>query len=228
MTAFDNQENKTSAITFSRQVVGIPQSRGDIGSPTISYNQLNVSCKRKRDADDVYEQVQKKKRRHRTVFTRYQLEQLELAYRVSQYPDVESRNSLAKKVELDEGRVQVWFQNRRAKQRREEQQCVAVATPQGKPLPKPPTDPNHRLHTVEYLPWSCQSTMYHHRPTAQYTSSLDNIVPRWTNFYPFSSSYQAYYKPATSTSLMTPSSTFASYRWPLELIEQHRAMIKQM
>ena len=41
MTAFENQENKTSAITFSGQVVGIPQSRGDIGSPTLAYNQLN-------------------------------------------------------------------------------------------------------------------------------------------------------------------------------------------
>ena len=51
--------------------------------------------------------MQKKKRRHRTVFTRYQLEQLELSYRVSQYPDVEIRESLAKKVDLDESRVQV-------------------------------------------------------------------------------------------------------------------------
>lgn len=68
-----------------------------------------VLCKRKRDEDaDVYENLlQKKKRRHRTVFTRYQLEQLELAYRVSQYPDVEIRESLAQKVDLDESRVQV-------------------------------------------------------------------------------------------------------------------------
>ena len=124
---------------------------------------------------------------------------------------------------------QVWFQNRRAKQRREEQQCIAVSTAQRKPITKSPTDVNHRLHTVEYLPWSCQSTMYHHRPTVQYTSPLDNIVPRWTDFYPYPSSlYQAYYKPSTSSSLMTPASSFANYRWPLELIEQHRAMIKQM
>ena len=41
MTAFDNQENKTTSITFSAQAAEIPQLRGDIVSPTISYNQLN-------------------------------------------------------------------------------------------------------------------------------------------------------------------------------------------
>lgn len=41
------------------------------------------------------------------MFTRFQLEQLELAYRMSQYPDIEMRDSLARKVDLDEGRVQV-------------------------------------------------------------------------------------------------------------------------
>ena len=40
MTAFDNQENKTTT-TFSRQVVGLTQPRGDIVIPTISCSQLN-------------------------------------------------------------------------------------------------------------------------------------------------------------------------------------------
>ena len=38
MTAFDNQENKTTAITFSGLLTGIPESRGDI---TVSYKHLN-------------------------------------------------------------------------------------------------------------------------------------------------------------------------------------------
>ena len=67
----------------------------------------SVLCKRKSDSEDFYDHIQKKKRRHRTVFTRFQLEQLELAYHISQYPDIEMRDSLARKVDLDEARVQV-------------------------------------------------------------------------------------------------------------------------
>ncbi|XP_028410334.1 retinal homeobox protein Rx-A-like [Dendronephthya gigantea] len=217
MTAFsENEEDNGVTVMDAGQFIA--QSRGPVISPTLSCAPMSVLCKRKRTDDDMYEQIQKKKRRHRTVFTRYQLEQLELAYRISQYPDVEARDSLAKKVDLEEGRVQVWFQNRRAKQRREEQQCIAV---QGKPLTKSPiaTDGKPRLHNVEYLPWSCQSTMCYQRPTVQYTSQLDNLVPRWTNFYSYPASlYQAYYKPSiSSTSLMAPTSNFASYRWPFEL-----------
>jgi hypothetical protein len=40
MTAFDNQENKTTS-TFTGQVVGFAQPRGELVSPTISCTQLN-------------------------------------------------------------------------------------------------------------------------------------------------------------------------------------------
>ncbi|KAK3914869.1 Visual system homeobox 1, partial [Frankliniella fusca] len=52
--------------------------------------------------------AKKKKRRHRTIFTSFQLEELEKAFKEAHYPDVYARELLSLKTDLPEDRIQAF------------------------------------------------------------------------------------------------------------------------
>ncbi|CAG2066150.1 unnamed protein product [Timema podura] len=56
-----------------------------------------------------FNKKKKKKRRHRTIFTSYQLEELEKAFKEAHYPDVYAREMLSLKTDLPEDRIQVRY-----------------------------------------------------------------------------------------------------------------------
>ncbi|NXB77066.1 GSC2 protein, partial [Donacobius atricapilla] len=84
-----------------------------------------------------FHQIQRRTRRHRTIFTEEQLQALETLFHQNQYPDVVTREHLANRIHLKEERVEVWFKNRRAKWRHQKRVTASALILQPK---QPPTE----------------------------------------------------------------------------------------
>ncbi|XP_054248927.1 homeobox protein goosecoid-2 [Indicator indicator] len=81
------------------------------------------------------QQMQRRTRRHRTIFTEEQLQALETLFHQNQYPDVVTREHLASRIHLKEERVEVWFKNRRAKWRHQKRASASALILQGSKRP---------------------------------------------------------------------------------------------
>ncbi|CAB3406123.1 unnamed protein product [Caenorhabditis bovis] len=81
-------------------------------------------------------------RRNRTAFTDEQLKILESMFEQCQYPDIAQREKIGKEIELPEARIQVWFKNRRAKQRKRQRN----ESPIDDDVASPDSDENLKKH----------------------------------------------------------------------------------
>jgi len=100
-------------------------------------------------------------RRSRWAPTDAQRAMLEASYKINEFPDLEARSFLARELGIEARQVQVWFQNRRQKERTRNNIAprprAKMETPVGMAMPAPPDSPSS-AHSVPLEPFPSVAT----------------------------------------------------------------------